>query len=324
MRSWPCGCVRREYPDGAARWCLHGAPDPGSERDAGGEQRDRAASRRDAIGDLRDLAGAARDVDSTARDATGDRRDVAADKRDRAAEERDRPDLGPHARPVDHAAHVARTHAAMDRFHAARDRHAGARDRSTSEHDRTTSLADREAGEAERAGSERDRIDGSTDRVAAADERALAAIDELTGARSRGPGLVEREREMARAERTPQPLTLVYVDVDDLKSINDSRGHAAGDVALVAVVQTVRDVLRSYDLVVRLGGAEFVCVLAGLDEEATRKRFDAVSDALAASADLPSATFGVAAMSPGDAPAELVARADASLYERRRHDRGTR
>lgn len=87
----------------------------------------------------------------------------------------------------------------------------------------------------------------------AAGERALAALDQLTGARSRGSGLAELARELARAERTSEPLTVVYVDVDHMKAINDSRGHAAGDDALVAVVEVIRGALRSYDLIVRVG-----------------------------------------------------------------------
>lgn len=290
-------------------------------RDADGEERDHAATRRDAVGDLRDLAGAARDVDSEERDASGERRDLAADQRDRAAEARDRAARVTGFLPHDHPFTIARTHAASDRSHAARDRDAGALDRSTSEHDRTTSLADRKAGEEERAGSERDRVDGSIDRMAAAEERSSAALDELTGARSRRSGLTELTREMARAERTSQPLTLAYVDVDHLKAINDSRGHAAGDDALVSVVEVIRGVLRSYDLVVRLGGDEFLCILAGLDETGARERTAVITAALAACPELPSATFGIAEMSDGESPAELVARADADLYALRRQER---
>lgn len=300
------------------------AEDPlvaGSERDAGGEERDLAASRRDAVGDLRDLAGTARDLDSDARDDSGERRDLAAEERDRAAEARDRVLLATRPSADDHLIEVARSHARSDRSHAARDRHAGARDRSISEQDRATSLADRRAGEAERTGSALDRVDGGVDRGAAADDREWAALDGLTGVRNRGSGLTELAREMARAERTSQPLTLVYVDVDHLKSINDARGHAAGDGALVGIVEAIRRVLRSYDLVVRLGGDEFVCVLAGIDEVAARERFTALAAALAADDELPSATFGVAEMVAQEPPADLIARADADLYAQRERDR---
>ena len=291
----------------------------GGARDHEGDERDLAASRRDAIGDVRDLAGAARDVEGDARDATGHQRDLAADERDRAAEVRERLALGSIA-PADRPG--AEAHAASDRSHAARDRAAGAQDRSTSELHRHTSLADREAGEMERAGSERDRLDGSVDRAAAADERAFAARDPLTGAHSRAAGLHELTREMERARRSAQPLTLFYVDVDGLKAINDAHGHAAGDDALVAVVGAIRGAMRSYDLIVRMGGDEFVCALGGVDEAEAPARVAIATSALAAGAGLPSATFGIAEMVAEDSVASLIARADADLYDRRRRERG--
>jgi diguanylate cyclase (GGDEF)-like protein len=241
----------------------------------------------EADGKERDVAGAARDVDSDARDISGSRRDVAADERDRAAEARGFADPA----------------AASDRSHAASDREAGALDRAISQQDRTTAR---------------------TDRVAAADDRAAAALDDLTGARTRASGLIELAREMARAERTREPLTLAYVDVDHLKAINDSRGHGAGDDALVSVIEVIRSVLRSYDLVVRLGGDEFLCVLAGLDEARARTRVSEITAALAARPDLPSVTAGVAEMVAGESPADLIDRADADLYARRRGERGVR
>ena len=287
--------------------------DAASERDAVGEQRDVAATRRDEAGRDRDLLGAARDVQSDARDTTGHRRDIAADERDRAAEERDR--VAGAERPLT-GGEWARLQAAADRLDAASDRRAGELDRSVSEADRAASLDDREAAEAERAGSERDRIDGNVDRVAAADDRVTATIDDLTGARSRGAGLAELDREMARAERTSQPLTLGYVDVDHLKRINDVDGHDAGDLALVGVVNAIRGVLRSYDLVVRLGGDEFLCVLAGLDEAGARTRLADATAALSAR-DLPSATVGIAQMRARESARALIARADADLRSRR-------
>lgn len=294
-----------------------GLGDVGGDRDHEGDERDLAASRRDAIGDIRDLAGAARDVEGDDRDASGQRRDLAADRRDRAAEVRERlaPGSSAASRPGED------THAASDRSHAARDRAAGAQDRAISELHRVTSLADREAGEAERAGSEQDRIDGSADRAAAADDRASAALDPLTGAHNRAAGLHELEREMERARRGAQPLTLFYVDVDGLKAINDSRGHAAGDAALVAVVDAIRGAMRSYDLIVRVGGDEFVCALAGVDHAEAPARAAIANAGLAAGTEALSATFGITEMDPDDSVATLIARADADLYERRARDR---
>lgn len=160
--------------------------------------------------------------------------------------------------------------------------------------------------------------------MAAAGDRSAAALDPLTGARDRRSGLAEVAREVQRAERTSQPLAVVYVDVDGLKSVNDSRGHAAGDRALVAVVEAIRGAMRSYDLVVRMGGDEFLCVFAGLEESGAHTRVATVTAALEAASEPVSATFGVAQMIAGESPEELIARADAELYARRAQRRTER
>lgn len=72
------------------------------------------------------------------------------------------------------------------------------------------------------------------------------------------------ERETARAKRTKHPFVLAFVDVDRLKATNDSLGHAAGDHLLRRTVESMRKHLRSYDLIVRFGGDEFVCALVDL------------------------------------------------------------
>jgi diguanylate cyclase len=62
---------------------------------------------------------------------------------------------------------------------------------------------------------------------------------------------MEIEREIARARRSEPPLVLAFVDVDHLKVVNDSRGHAAGDRLLVDVANSFREKLRSHDLIIR-------------------------------------------------------------------------
>jgi GGDEF domain-containing protein len=105
---------------------------------------------------------------------------------------------------------------------------AGATDRTQAEHDRATALADRESGASERTHAKRDRSAALADREASAWERAHASTDDLTRVYRRGPGFVELEREIARARRTAGPLMVAFVDINGLKAINDSRGHAAG------------------------------------------------------------------------------------------------
>ena len=79
------------------------------------------------------------------------------------------------------------------------------------------------------ARSETDRTAGLVDREASAADRTAADLDELTGAYRRGPGLRELKRDVAKALRTGTSLTVAFVDVDHLKRVNDSLGHAAGD-----------------------------------------------------------------------------------------------
>jgi diguanylate cyclase (GGDEF)-like protein len=157
-----------------------------------------------------------------------------------------------------------------------------------------------------------DRQAAAGDRDESARERAISSIDELTGAYRRDSGTVELEREMARAKRTGSPLVLAFVDVDGLKKVNDSRGHAAGDFLLRRTVDSMRAHLRSYDPIVRYGGDEFVCALLDIESGAAEKRFEAINADLKAS-DCGSVTVGLAELRASDSLAGLLARADDAL-----------
>jgi diguanylate cyclase (GGDEF)-like protein len=155
------------------------------------------------------------------------------------------------------------------------------------------------------------------DRGLSAQERVSLSIDELTGAHRREAGLVELGREVARAMRTKQPLVLAFVDVDELKATNDSLGHAAGDQRLRQTVALTRARLRSYDLIIRFGGDEFLCVLPEVTMKQASERFSLVNADLAA-AQQRSVTVGLAELQPDDAPEDLIARADETMYAERR------
>jgi two-component system cell cycle response regulator len=144
----------------------------------------------------------------------------------------------------------------------------------------------------------------------------------LTTAYVRSAGVLQLAREIARSARANAPLTIAYVDVDNLKRINDSSGHLAGDRMLFQVVAALKAHLRPQDLVIRYGGDEFVCAIAGLNEAATAIRFSAVSSDLAAAAEPGSISFGLTELRPGDTPDEVIARADEALYKARRQQRG--
>ncbi|MBA2439380.1 MAG: GGDEF domain-containing protein, partial [Thermoleophilaceae bacterium] len=190
-------------------------------------------------------------------------------------------------------------------------------DRDTALADRGAALADRGAGAGERTQAEGDRDTALADRGASAKEREHSSHDDLTGVYLRGAGLVELARDMARARRTEETLVLGFADVDGLKAINDSRGHAAGDRMLLEVANAFREKLRSHDLVIRYGGDEFVCAISGLDMDSATKRLALVNENLAAAPEHGSITVGLAELQPDDSPKALIARADAALYRAR-------
>jgi diguanylate cyclase (GGDEF)-like protein len=113
---------------------------------------------------------------------------------------------------------------------------------------------------------------------------------------------------------------VVFVDVDDLKSVNDERGHRAGDQLLRSVAGGLASHMRSYDLVVRLGGDEFLCVLPDVTPTEARRRFDELVSQLRDGPALRSVSFGLSELRDGDSLQELIDRADRDL----RADRGRR
>src|SRR4051794_25925222 len=226
------------------------------------------------------------------RDAAADERDLAAQRRDRAADERDqvaeRRDRGDRrsSRPDS-------TQAADDRRRAAHDRRRAAHDRRRAGNDR------REAGR----------------------DRHQAGLDTMTGALRRERGVIDLRREVDRARRSDGALTLAFVDVDGLKTINDAHGHAAGDRALRVVAAALLRGLRSYDLVVRHGGDEFLCGLPGTDLAAAQHRFGAVARTLSEQNPGTSGSIGLAGLATQDTLEALIAGADRALYAARRNSR---
>jgi diguanylate cyclase (GGDEF)-like protein len=91
--------------------------------------------------------------------------------------------------------------------------------------------------------------------------RELASTDPLTGLANRRVVTGQLDAEIARQKRTGNPLTLVFIDLDHFKALNDRQSHAAGDLALQTVAAILRSGLREADLAARLGGDEFSLIL---------------------------------------------------------------
>jgi diguanylate cyclase (GGDEF)-like protein len=150
-------------------------------------------------------------------------------------------------------------------------------------------------------------------RLRVALERTQAAGDDLTGAMRRGVGLAQLTREIYRAERHGTELAVAFVDIDGLRDINRRDGHAAGDGVLRLFVERLFNNMRPYDLVVRVGGDEFVCVLPDADVPTARARLARVAADTWDNIPTPSFSIGVGSVEHGDTADSLVARADADL-----------
>ncbi|HEX2872061.1 MAG TPA: diguanylate cyclase, partial [Polyangiaceae bacterium] len=154
------------------------------------------------------------------------------------------------------------------------------------------------------------------------ESRWMATTDLLTGLLNRRAFLESTGREVARTKRYNDVLSVILLDVDHFKHINDRRGHAAGDMVLAAVGKLLNSALRTCDIVARWGGEEFVLVLPstsleGAEQVAERVRVlleaaeikDGNGDAIPVTA-----SFGVAQYASGETLEQVVDRADRAMY----------
>jgi diguanylate cyclase (GGDEF)-like protein len=129
--------------------------------------------------------------------------------------------------------------------------------------------------------------------------RQIARHDHLTGALARRAFVAEATRAIARRDRYGRPCALVLFDLDHFKAINDSRGHAAGDVVLRAVTMTCLPALRANDVIGRVGGEEFGLLLPELGGNQALAAADRFRGEIAAMAGVAvTASFGVAPLTP--------------------------
>lgn len=159
--------------------------------------------------------------------------------------------------------------------------------------------------------------------------RQIATTDSLTGALTRRAFEVEITREYRRNRRYRRDLSVIVVDVDHFKKINDNYGHAAGDLVLKNVVLQIKQSLREVDFLSRLGGEEFVVGLPETDVEgativAERLRETIASMAIVSDGDRISVTasFGIAGLNRTDRDwKQMLGRADVALYRAKQEGR---
>jgi diguanylate cyclase len=151
------------------------------------------------------------------------------------------------------------------------------------------------------------------------------STDALTGVANRRGLQAQFAAESARAQREQQALAVGLIDIDNFKKLNDSLGHAAGDVALKNLAQRVREGLRPADHVARFGGEEFVVLLPATPVAEAQVVLTRLQRAMSAALFLHEGrevlvTFsaGVAQWLPGEALDAALERADAALYEAKR------
>jgi diguanylate cyclase (GGDEF)-like protein len=153
--------------------------------------------------------------------------------------------------------------------------------------------------------------------------RELTLTDELTGLRNRRGFIVVGTKLLEVADRELSTADLLFVDIDNMKDLNDSQGHAAGDAALRAVGRTLSARLRRADVAARLGGDEFVMLALGLDEPGRKviaQRIRADLGALrtvAAVGRRVEVSLGWARRAPGESKGieDLLGEADRAMYQ---------
>ncbi|HUS67586.1 MAG TPA: diguanylate cyclase [Kofleriaceae bacterium] len=154
-------------------------------------------------------------------------------------------------------------------------------------------------------------------------------VDPLTEVLNRRGVMATLNRELERSRRDGTPMSVLMLDVDRFKQLNDNHGHAAGDAVLRTIARRLTEAVRAVDLVGRLGGDEFVVVVPGGDETAAA----ALAERIALMRMGPVETdgrvidvgvsAGAATLQAGETIDDLLDRADRAMYRRKRFARGT-
>lgn len=151
----------------------------------------------------------------------------------------------------------------------------------------------------------------------------MAVTDGLTGLYNHRYSYERIDEELTKAHRHDRPLSLIMLDVDNFKKINDTRGHRIGDDVLKGIAEVVKRSLRSTDFVARYGGEEFIAVLPETPSAAARVAAEKIRRAVESApfADgsvRATVSLGVAEAAPEESVAAFVGRADTLLYQAKR------
>jgi diguanylate cyclase (GGDEF)-like protein len=161
----------------------------------------------------------------------------------------------------------------------------------------------------------------------------ISARDSLTGLYNRWYVMEKIDSEMNRSVRHGSPVSLIMMDIDHFKRVNDSFGHSAGDRVLRSVGQVLRDSCRVYDVPGRYGGEEFCIVLPEtkvgnttvvaerIRERLEASRFDVGDDSVVVTASIGIAGIESVETEGSLSPAILIDRADQALYSAKHHGR---
>jgi diguanylate cyclase (GGDEF)-like protein len=157
----------------------------------------------------------------------------------------------------------------------------------------------------------------------------IAAIDSVTGLFNRRYFHTRLDEEIERARRHQSPLTVLLLDIDNFKQLNDRLGHLTGDAVLRVVADVLRRSVRLFDVCARFGGDEFAILMPGSSAESSAQIAERIREGIEDSRPPGSpwtedfkvtASIGIATTTAGAAE-ELIARADQALYQAKREGR---
>jgi len=149
----------------------------------------------------------------------------------------------------------------------------------------------------------------------------MAVLDPVTGLHNRRFGLQRLTEEMSRAERYGRPLIILLFDIDELKQVNDTFGHPAGDQVIKHFAECLLKAIRGSDLAARIGGDEFMVLLPECAVDKVQHVLERLCDLkidLDGRTVLFNFSVGWSVYTPGELPEEVMKRSDAALYVNKR------